>query len=169
MSDPYGNPYGQQPYGQQPHGQQPYGQQPPYGQPTPPPYGQPTPPPYLPQQPFVQAGPPVSPEDERTFSMVAHLGQILLSFVAPLLVYVIYKDRSQYIRWHSSQALNFAITGFIYTMGVLFISLLTFGLGFLLFIPLGIIELVYLVQATVAANRGEWFRYPGWLALPMVN
>jgi len=158
---PYGNPYGQQP----PHGQQPPYGQPPYGQQ---PYAQPTPPPFS-QQPFVQAGPPVNPTDERTYAMVAHLGQLVVGFFAPLLTYLMYKDRSQYIRWHSAQALNFSITSFLYVMAVMFVSVVTFGIGFLLFIPLAALEVVFLVMAGVAANRGEWYRYPQWLAVPMVS
>ncbi len=163
MTDPYGNPYGQQqPYGNQ----QPYGQQPPYGQP----YGQPAPPPHAPQpHPFVQAGPPVNPGDERTYAMAAHLGQLILGFLAPLLTYLLYKDRSQYIRWHSAQGINFALTGFVYAMATLFLSAITFGIGFLLFLPLAALEIVFLVLAGVAANRGEWYRYPQWLALPLVS
>lgn len=162
MSDPYGNPYGhQQPYGQQP----PYGQ--PYGHPAQPPHV--PQPPFAPQQPFVQAGPPVNPGDERTYAMAAHLGQLVLGFLAPLITYLLYKDRSQYIRWHSAQAINFALTGFVYAMATLFLSAITFGIGFLLFLPLAALEVVFLVMAGVAANRGEWYRYPQWLALPLVS
>lgn len=164
---PYGNPYGhQQPYGQPP--QQPYGQAPhqPYGQQ---PYGQPTQPPFAPQQPFVQLGPPVNPNDERTYAMAAHLGQLILGLFAPLITYLMYKDRSQYIRWHSAQSLNFAITGCLYMLAMMVVSVITFGFGFLLFLPLAALEIVFLVIAGVAANRGEWYRYPQWLAIPMVS
>ncbi|WP_106398204.1 DUF4870 domain-containing protein [Actinocorallia populi] len=156
MSDPYGNPYGHQ----QPYGQQPYGHQPPYGQQQPP---------FAPPQAFVQTGPPVAPGDERTYAMAAHLGQLILGVFAPLLTYLLYKDRSQYIRWHSAQGINFAITGFVYMMAGLFLSVITFGIGLLLFLPLAALEIIFLILAGVAASRGEWYRYPQWLALPMVS
>jgi len=159
---PYGNPYGhQQPYGQPP--------QQPYGQPPQQPYGQPVPPPVPQQQSFVQLGPPVDPSEERTYAMAAHLGQLIVGFIAPLLTYLLYKDRSQYIRWHSVQALNFSITCFIYVLALTFVSVITFGLGLLLFLPLIALEIVFMVMAGVAANRGEWYRYPQWIAFPLVS
>lgn len=160
MTDPGWNP--QQPYGN------PYGHQQPYGQPPQQPYGQPVPPP-VPQQPFVQLGPPVNPSEERTYAMAAHIGQLVVGFIAPLLTYLLYKDRSQYIRWHSVQALNFSITCFIYVLVLTVVTVITFGIGVLLFLPLAAVEIIFLVMAGVAANRGEWYRYPQWLAFPLVS
>lgn len=147
--------------------QQPYGQQPPYGQPG---YGQgwqPTQPPFPPQHGY--GGPSVSPSDERTWSVIAHLGQFVVGVFAPLITYLMYKDRSQFVRWHSVQSLNFGITAVIYSMGAAVIALITCGVGLLLFVPLVIVQVVYLILAGIAASRGEWYRYPKALAIPMVS
>jgi uncharacterized Tic20 family protein len=161
--DPYGQqpPYGgqQPPYGgqQPPYGGQqvPYGQQPPYG-------GQP------PHGGYGQPGlTPVSPSDERLWGMLAHLGQLLFAFLAPIVIYVIYRDRSQFIRHHAAQALNFAVTCLIYwTIGAV-LTVITCGVGVVLLVALAVAELVFLIIAAVAANKGEWYTYPPFVAFPM--
>jgi uncharacterized Tic20 family protein len=110
---------------------------------------------------------PVSPSDERLWGMLAHLGQLLFAFVAPLVIYLIYKDRSQFIRHHSAQALNFAVTGVVYWVVLTLVTIITCGVGAILLVALAIAELVYLILAAVAANRGEWYTYPKFVAFPM--
>src|SRR3954452_12608250 len=89
----------------------PYGApQPPYGAPQPP-YGAQQPPypgqPY-PAQPYAPGyQPPLSPSEERTWGMLAHLapfagGFVGMPFLGPLVVYLIYKDRSPFVRRHSA-------------------------------------------------------------------
>jgi hypothetical protein len=33
-------------------------------------------------------------------------------------------------------------------------------IGFLLFFAIWVVSIVFMIQATIAANRGEWYRYP---------
>ena len=42
--------------------------------------------------------------------MLAHLGGTFLSFLVPLVIFLIYKDRAPFVRRHSAAALNFQIT-----------------------------------------------------------
>ncbi len=162
--DPQPQPQWQQPQGQQPQGQQPQWQQPPAGAAYPPPPGYAAPPPY-PQQPSVPGygQPPVSPSDARMWAMLSHLGGIFFSFIAPLVVYLIYKDRDAFVRDQSAEALNFQIT---LAIGYLVSIVLAFVLiGFLLMFVLAIGGLVLMILAAVAANRGERYRYPLTLRL----
>jgi uncharacterized Tic20 family protein len=124
-----------------------------YGQPTPS-YGQPTP---------GAGGAPVSDSDRRTWSMLAHLGGIVLGFVAPLIVWIIYKDRDEFIKDQSAEALNFQIT---LAIGYVAATVLSFVLiGFLLFPVLWIASLIFCIVGGMAANRGERYRYPITLRL----
>jgi len=92
------------------------------------------------------------------WSLLAHIGGIFFSFVAPLIVYVIYKDRDPFIRRHATQALNFQIIMAIaYTISWILTGLF---IGFLLLPAVGICVLVFSIIAAMAANKGEEYTYP---------
>ncbi|GLZ11051.1 hypothetical protein Acsp04_12860 [Actinomadura sp. NBRC 104425] len=168
-------------HGQQPqpgYGPQGYGQQPGYGYEQPPGYGQPgygtygQPPAYGSYggqlQPYGPGyGPGQITSDERTWALLGHLGQFLLGFIAPLLVYLIKKDESPFLRHHGAQGLNFAITQMVYT--VINIVLMFLIIGFFTFLAQFIAEIVLLIMAAVAGNRGEWYRFPSFMAWPMIR
>ncbi|WP_314101454.1 DUF4870 domain-containing protein [uncultured Frigoribacterium sp.] len=142
-NDPQGSGWGQQPgqgqpgYGQQP-GQPGYGQQPGYGAP--------------------QAPQPLRPEDEKLWATLIHVGGILLSFVAPLVGYLVLKDRGPFVREHSRVALNFQITMVIaYVIGGATSFL---GIGVLITLAAAIVVIVFGIIAALAANRGEYYKYP---------
>ncbi|WP_131739902.1 DUF4870 domain-containing protein [Actinomadura roseirufa] len=172
----YGQPgYGQQDYGQPGYGDPAYGQAAGYGQSSPyghPGYGQAG---YGQQgyaqggqlQPYGAPGYPVVSSDDRTWAMLGHLGMFLTGFVAPLLVYLIKKDQSPFLRHHGAQGLNFAITQFAYL--IINIVLMFLLIGFLTWFALAIAQLVLVIMAAVAANRGEWYRYPSFMAWPMIT
>lgn len=92
------------------------------------------------------------------WSLLAHLGGIFLSFVAPLVVYLIYKDRDPFIRRHSAQALSFQIVAAI--IYVVSMPLLFIGIGFVTFWAAYICVIVFGILAAVAANKGEEYTYP---------
>jgi len=148
--------------GQQQHGQAQYGQAAPQGQPLPPYAGDPG-----------QYGVrPMSPQDERTWGMLAHLSSIVASFVAlpflgPLVVFLVLKDRSRFVRGHAAEALNMTLSYVVYSIVlsivVSVIGVLTLGLGFallyllpLLYVP----ALVFAILGAVAAYGGRVYRYP---------
>jgi uncharacterized protein len=120
---------------------------------------------------------PISPTEERTWAMLAHLSVLLnlvtgfLGGVAAVIIYFSYKDRSRLVAYHAMQAFIFqAITwigggmlaGIFIGLGsafaILIIPLLCFvpGLLFLLLIP---ISIIYGVIGSVKVNNGEDFRY----------
>jgi uncharacterized protein len=141
---------GQQPYPGQPSSGEPYS-----GQPAPPP----PPPPQAPaygQSNYAQA--PVSPSDARMWAMFAALGGIVIYFVAPLVIYLMYKDRDPFIRRHAAQAMNFQIIiGIIEIVSIpLWIVLIGFATTFLA----GLAFYIFSILAAIAANRGEPYDYP---------
>jgi uncharacterized Tic20 family protein len=149
--DPYakdgqGQP-GQPPYGQPQQGQPAYGQ-PQQGQPQQPQPG------YGYQQP-VQ---PMRPEDEKLWSTLIHLGGILFGFLAPLIGYLVLKDRGPFIREHTRVALNFQITMGI--AGIIGAILWVVLVGYLVSAAVGIVVVVFSILAAVAANKGEYYKYP---------
>ena len=141
-------------------GQPEYPSQPPPPQPQ---YSsQPPPPPPPPQAPGQPQGygqqAPVSPSDARMWAMFAHLGGIILTVIAPLVIYLIYRDRDPFIRRQSTQALNFQII--IAIIELVSVPLMVIGIGFLTFFAAAIALVVFSIIAGIAANRGEDYIYP---------
>jgi len=102
--------------------------------------------------------PPLSPADEKMWSILTHVGGILFHWVAPLIAYLVLKDRGPFVRWHTRQALNFQLTLLIaYVVGiVLFIVFV----GIFVVLAAAILNIVFGILAAMAANRGEFYRYP---------
>lgn len=143
--EPYGAP-GQQPYGAP--GQQPYGGQ---GQP----YRQgPLSPADLPWR---------SGTDDNTFAIIAHVGAIVVSFIAPLIILLTKGKESGYVRNQSVEALNWSIT---IAIGYVISGILTLiFIGILTYLVLGIAAVVFGIIAAIAASKGETYKYPWALRL----
>jgi uncharacterized Tic20 family protein len=112
--------------------------------------------------------PPAASTDERTMGMLCHLLGIFTWFLGPLIIWLIHKDKSQFVNQHGKEALNFNINMLVaqiivYGGGLIF-ALATCGVGFLLIYPLLLGILVYKVTlgilACQKAHRGEFYRYP---------
>ena len=101
---------------------------------------------------------PLRPEDEKLWAISANLGGLLLGFIAPLVVWLVYRERSAFLDRTSKEALNFQLTLLI---GYL-ISFATFcfGVGILLFFVVWIGGIVFMVLAALAVSKFEDYRYP---------
>jgi uncharacterized Tic20 family protein len=132
--------------------QQPYPQQPPY---------QHVPPAGFPGNPAALT--PVSASDAKLWATLGHVGGILFGFVAPLIVFIIYKDRDGFVRAHSAEALNFQITLAIAWVAAIILSVI--GIGLLLMPVVAVCSLVFSIMAAIAANNGQPYRYPVSLRL----
>ncbi|WP_209372414.1 DUF4870 domain-containing protein [Brevibacterium renqingii] len=109
-------------------------------------------------------------EQERSAAMWAHLGTLVFGFM-PLVMFLVKKDESPFVREHSRQGLNAMISNAIissaaaFVLGILgfILALVTFGLGIFIVYGAVIVPIVYAVLyviAAVAANRGEGYRFP---------
>lgn len=171
--------YGQTGYGQTDYGPAHYGQQP-YGQGDyPRPAGQPVPGPVgysqlgygqmangQPADGAARAPAPLSDQNERNLALAAHLGALggavfsggSLGWLVPLVIYLMYKDRSAYIRTHAAAALNFQIAVIIAVIASFVLMLVL--IGFLTIIGVGLAALIFPIIAAVAASDGRPYRYP---------
>jgi hypothetical protein len=114
----------------------------------------------------------VPDQNSRQLAMFAHLSAILTGFIGPLVFYLVKKDEDPFVGDQSREALNFNLSVLIYVLGITVVSfiLMIVLIGFLTFFlvfPVMIGALVLQIIAGVAANRGEWYRYP--LTIRMVN
>jgi uncharacterized Tic20 family protein len=92
------------------------------------------------------------------WALFAALGGIIIYFVAPLVIYLIYKDRDPFIRRHAAQAMNFQII--IAIIEIVSVPLYFVGIGLLTALAAGAAFYVFSILAAVAANRGEPYDYP---------
>lgn len=101
---------------------------------------------------------PLNPNDEKTWALGTHLLCLVASFIAPLIVWLVFKGRGPFLEHHAKEALNFQITVLI---AVIVSSLLMLALiGFLLLPLVGLWALIMPIIAAVKASNGQWYRYP---------
>lgn len=102
--------------------------------------------------------------DEKSWAMGAHLSVLagyLIPFgniIAPLIIWQMKKDQSAFVTEHAKEALNFQIAMTIY-MAVAALLMLIF-IGIIAMFALAIMDIIFIVMAAVAANKGEGYRYP---------
>lgn len=146
--------------------------------PSEPPAAPPPPPP-------PQAPPPVSAggipsAEERQWAMFAHLSALLGGiltgafgglgvFIGPLVIWLVKKETMPFVDDQGKEALNFNITMGIIGLALLVLSVLTFGIGLLLAVPVGLVVgvgwLVFTIIAAIKSNEGVAYRYPVCLRL----
>ncbi len=115
---------------------------------------------------------PMLESDARTWAMLAHviaaaaalLSAGTIAFVAPLVIWLVYKDRSALVAHHSKQNLNLQITALVIGAAAVVLGVVTLGIGFVVTLPLWGIYALYAViisfVAGVKASNGEYYRIP---------
>jgi uncharacterized Tic20 family protein len=106
-------------------------------------------------------------DDEKTWSLMAYVGQFLVGAIAPAVVYL-GKARSPFVRRHAAQGLNMGIASI--AVWIVF-GLLSLAVDFFIWVPLLFTAVVmfFLVYAGRAANRGEFRRVPSAVAWPLLK
>lgn len=101
---------------------------------------------------------PVVTQDDKTMAMLAYLLGIVTGFAGPLILWLLKKDQSKFVAFHSLQALlqhAAVVLGYILS-SVLFIVVI----GFITLPVFVVLGLVFSILAGLAANRGEWYDIP---------
>jgi uncharacterized protein len=125
--------------------------------------------PEAPAAPAVAAVPAVPVEDGdkdiRMWAMLCHLsafsGYVGVPFghvVGPLIIWLIKKGEMPLVDDQGKESLNFQIT---MTIAAAISFVLVFVvIGIFLLIAVGIFDIVCIIMASIAANKGERYRYP---------
>lgn len=80
------------------------------------------------------------------------------SIIAPVILLALKKDASDFVRSTFNEVINFQISITIIQIICILFSIILIGIPFLiLFI---ILEIIWIIQAYNASNRGEIYRYP---------
>jgi uncharacterized protein len=108
---------------------------------------------------------------EKQWGMFAHLAAFaafiipLGNIVGPLIVYLIKKDEYEFVNDQGKEVLNFQIT---WTIAMIISAILIIAVvGIFMLIGFGIAWLILMIMGTVAASKGEYYRYP--LSLRFIN
>ncbi len=113
-------------------------------------------------------------QDERLWAMLAHLsallGYVVLlgQYIAPLVIYLVYKERSRFVAFHALQALYFQLALLILWVIVIILTFITCGLGAIFALVPIVLNLVFVLVAAIHAHNGEWYELPvvGAMARP---
>ncbi|HLT95690.1 MAG TPA: DUF4870 domain-containing protein [Acidimicrobiia bacterium] len=116
---------------------------------------------------------PTPASDQRTWQVLAHASAFIQfvsipSFFGPLVVWLMKRDDPE-VEPHAREALNFQLSLIIYFAAAVVIGIvLVLSIAGIVLIPLlllliGVLlvaEIIFAILGTLAASRGELYRYP---------
>jgi uncharacterized protein len=115
--------------------------------------------------------------DHEDLAMLGYVAVPFLGPCVPLVIYLLWKQKSEYVRRHSAQALNLSLTLVLYgvcaVIAAAILALDSIGVAVAIIIPLAaalwLVNVGYAVTAGLTADRGGFQRIPGWLCATMVR
>jgi uncharacterized Tic20 family protein len=109
-------------------------------------------------------------DEERSMAVIAHISTLAaavlsagwLSIVGPLVVWALYKDKSDFVRQAAAGAFNFNLVIWAITLvgWVLFFTIVGIPLALIAWAVAFVASVYFHITAAVRANRGEAYRYP---------
>ncbi|HEY0229763.1 MAG TPA: DUF4870 domain-containing protein [Dokdonella sp.] len=113
--------------------------------------------------------------DERMWAMLGHLSAFTAfitgigCILGPLVIWLIKRDTMAFAGEQAKEALNYNITVALTFVGLWVLTIITFGIGLFLTVPIGfllfIAWMVFTIIAAIKANEGVDYRYPFTLRL----
>ncbi|MFN3865208.1 MAG: DUF4870 domain-containing protein [Demequina sp.] len=112
---------------------------------------------------------PMLESEARTWAMLVHIiaaAAIVLTlgtlaFVAPLVVWLLYRERSALVDFHGKQNLNLQLTLLVAGIAAFVLGIALFGVGLLITLPAlaayWVYALVVSIIAGIKANSGEYY------------
>jgi len=103
-------------------------------------------------------------KQERLWATLCHLGGFggfifgIGSIVVPLILWLIKKDESAFVDDQGKEALNFQISMAIFALAAGLLIVL--GIGIVLVIAVALVDIAFMIIASIKANNGEKYRYP---------
>lgn len=106
---------------------------------------------------------------ERNWAVCAHLASVagwvgipMGHLLAPLIVWLIKKDESQFVRAQAIESLNFQISMTLYALAAGFLAVTVIGLVVAIpaIIAIAIGDIFYTILGAIKASEGHSYRYP---------
>ncbi len=95
--------------------------------------------------------------EEKTLALVAHILGPFTCFIGPLIIFLVKKDESDFIRQNALQSVYWQIAMFVAVIVLAVVTICVGGIG----AGLGTIaNIVYVIVACIRANEGKIYSYP---------
>ena len=125
----------------------------------------------------VEQRPPLSPAEEKQWSILTHLGSLFFPLIVAAVMFFLFRNRGPFIRAHVTTAWNFQLTlaavsalGFVLSFSSFFFTLFTrsegappslglFFVGYFLVMAVQVVNVIFSIVAAVAAGKGRYYRY----------
>lgn len=126
----------------------------------------------------VEQRPPLSPAEEKQWSILTHLGSLFFPLIVAAVMFFLFRNRGPFIRAHVTTAWNFQLTlaivsalGFVVSFGSFFVTFFTrategappslglFFVGYFLIMAVQVVNVIFSIVAAVAAGKGRYYRY----------
>ena len=104
---------------------------------------------------------PEMSHEARNMAMLCHLLG-LMGFFAPLVIWLIEKDKHRFVYEHGREAMNYQISLMIYSAALCLVVI-----GVFLLPVLAVVHIVLSIIGAVKASRGRPWRYP--IAIPFLK
>lgn len=102
-------------------------------------------------------------QDDKTLAILTHLSGIFFSIIVPLIIWLTTKETRPWLADQSKEALNFQITVLIgYAISS---ALMIILVGFVLFLVVWALSIIFSIIAAVRVAQGTAYRYPLTLRL----
>jgi uncharacterized Tic20 family protein len=115
-------------------------------------------------RPFSEAPPKATlSSEDKLWVIIAHLGPLVASFIAPLVVWLVKRDENEFIADQARESLNFSIT-----MAIAYLVssvLMACFIGIFLLPVVIVVAIVFAIIAAVQSSDGVRYRYPFALRL----
>ena len=91
-------------------------------------------------------------------AILSHILALVANIIGPLIIYLVKKDESEYVREHAKESLNFQISMMI--LALVSIPLTLIIIGAFMLMAIGILSLVCIIIASIRASDNKLYRYP---------
>ncbi|TQQ80873.1 DUF4870 domain-containing protein [Halonotius terrestris] len=97
-------------------------------------------------------------DGDTTLAALAHASALIASFLGPVLFLLLADEDDELVRENAKNAINFQLVLFAATLVA--VLLVFVGIGLLLLPLIGLVDVIFVLIATVRANSGEIYEYP---------
>jgi len=114
-----------------------------------------------------QPAAPLTEAEDKQWASFAHFGNIL-SFIVPLIIWLVFRERGAKSNVEGKEALNFGITAAIAFVVITILNTIltavTFGfwalIGWILPLAAWVFVIIFSIQGGMKVNQGGSYRYP---------
>jgi hypothetical protein len=98
------------------------------------------------------------PADDRNMGLLCHLLGIFTWWLGPLILWLVKKDHSEFVKDQGKESLNWQITVAIITAICIPFTLVVIGVLGIMVVQ--VLNIIFCILGTLEASKGKYYRYP---------